>query len=183
MSSPGNSDDQIILGADASGNFTGEYFPKWEGHTGEGRHHLAITVLVYNNKGEVLLQKRKHKVFDKIWDFTGATHPLQKDGGEEETFEEATKRCLEVEYSIRDGVTIKNLGGFNYFAKYGELCENEHCMMMVGEYNGPVQLNPEVGYEYKWMDKNKFLKDIEENPKKYSPWAIEGVKILKKRIF
>lgn len=136
--------DQIILGADESGNFTGEHFPKMVGHTREGRHHLAITVLVYNNKGEVLLQKRKHKVFDNIWDFTGATHPLHGEDGGDETFEEATLRCLKVEYGI-DHVDLKNLGGFNYFAKIGALCENEYCMMMVGEYNGEIKLNPEVG--------------------------------------
>lgn len=174
--------DQIIIGADENGKFTGEYFPKSVGHTGEGKHHLAITVLIYNNKGEVLLQKRKHKVFDNIWDFTGATHPLHSQNGMDENFDEATRRCLQVEYGII-GVNLENLGGFNYFAKYGELCENEHCMMMIGEYNGEVNLNPAVGYEYKWMDKQEFLKDVEENPDQYTPWTIKGVKLLKNNGF
>jgi isopentenyl-diphosphate Delta-isomerase len=175
--------DQTILVSDKSGKFTGEYIPKMVGHTGQGKHHLAITVLLYNSKGQVLLQKRKHQVFDDIWDFTGATHPLHGENGHDETFTEATERCLEVEYGIKTTIDLKNLGGFNYFAQYGELCENEHCMMMVGEYNGPLTLDPKVGYDYKWLDKKEFLKDIEENPKKYSPWAIEGVKLLKKNNF
>lgn len=172
-------DKQIILVSDDKGHFTGEYMPKEVGHTGKGKRHLAITVLLYNKKGQVLLQKRKHKVFDNIWDLTGATHPLHKDDGQDETFEQATLRCLKREYGI-ESVALKNLGSFNYFARYGDLCENEHCALLVGQYDGSLNLNPQVGYGYKWMDKNKFLKDIEQNPDKYSKWAQEGVKVLKK---
>ncbi len=172
---------QIILACDESGKFTGEYIPKEVGHTGEGKRHLAIAVLIYNSKGEVLLQKRKHKVFDDIWDVTGATHPLHKKDGTDETLEEATLRCLEVEYGIEreDVKGLRNEGAFNYFAKYEGLCENEHCFQFIGEYNGKLKLNPKVGYGYKWMDKKEFLKDIEANPQNYSPWAVAGVEILR----
>lgn len=173
---------QIILAVNDNGKFL-EYIPKEVGHTGDGRRHLAITVLLYNKKGQVLLQKRKHKIFNNIWDLTGATHPLHKEDNTDENLEEATWRCLEVEYGIKDKIPLKNLGFFNYFAPYhtvqGELCENEHCTLLVGEYNGPISLNPQVGYEYKWMDKQKFLKDIKKNPQKYSPWAREAVKLIK----
>lgn len=170
--------DQVILAVDENGKFNGEYIPKMVGHTGEGKRHLAITVLIYNSKDEVLLQKRKHQVFDNIWDITGATHPLHKEDGKDETLEEATLRCLKVEYNIKN-VNLKNLGAFNYFAKYENLCENEHCALLIGEYNGEVELNSDVGYSYKWMDKNEFLKDIEQNPKKYSAWAIASIPLLK----
>lgn len=73
-------DDQIILAVDSAGNFTGQYIPKSVGHTGKGQRHLAISVLLFNDKGQVLLQKRKHQVFDDIWDVTGATHPLHRPG-------------------------------------------------------------------------------------------------------
>lgn len=175
-------DDQIILVSDDQGNFTGEYIPKAVGHTGEGKRHLAITVLLYNKKGQVLLQKRKHKVFNDIWDLTGATHPLHNLNGNDESFEQATLRCLDREYGIK-GVDLVNSGSFNYFAKYGEFCEHEHCAILIGEYNGKFKLNKEVGFGYKWIDKHKFLKDIGKNPNSYSPWAMKGVKILKKAGF
>lgn len=180
---------QTILACDSRGNFQ-SYISRVEGHTGEGKRHLAITVLLYNSKGEVLLQKRKHKVFDNIWDFTGSTHPVHKSDGTAETFDQATKRCLKDEYYIDEKIELKNLGGFNYFEKFGELCENEHCMMMVGEYNGKVKLNPEAGYSYKWMDKEEFLEDVKNkqsfssnNPDEYCPWVIAGVEVLKKSNF
>ncbi len=215
--------DQTILAVDDSGNFL-EYIPKETGHTGAGQRHLAITVLIYNSKGQVLLQRRKHQIFDNIWDFTGATHPLHKphlchseersdvgilinelssssnkdchalrarndrkcklckQDGIDETLEEATQRCLEVEYGIKEKIPFKNLGFFNYFAPYhtvqGDFCENEHCVLMTGEYNGEVKMDPGIGYEYKWMNKEDFLNDIKSNPQKYAPWVLEGVKIL-----
>lgn len=168
-------DQQIILSVDEQGKFL-EYIPKDLGHKSKGRRHLAITVLIYNSKGQVLLQRRKHKIFDNIWDLTGATHPLHSGNGIDESLEEATLRCLKEEWGIEEKMVLKNLGFFNYFAQYGDNCENEHCFLMTGEYDGEVNLNPDMGYEYKWMDKQEFLKDITANPKKYTPWAITGIK-------
>lgn len=174
---------QILLLSDDYGKFTGVYAPKEECHKGNGHRHLAITVLVENGKGEVLLQLRKHRVFDKIWDFTGSTNLLHRADGTDESFEDATLRCLKEEYEIVEKVPLRNLGSFNYFARYGPLCENEHCAMMVGEYSGPLNLNPTDGYEYKWMPKAEFLKDVKRNPQKYTPWVIPGVKVLEKAGF
>lgn len=173
--------NQIILACSDKGVFKGEYISKEAGHKGRGKRHLAIAVLLYNQRGQVLLQKRKHKIFDNIWDLTGATHPLHKEDGTDETLEQATLRCLKVEYDI-DNISLKNLGAFNYFAPYhtaqGDFCENEHCFLIVGEYDGEVKLDPQVGYEYKWMDRQEFLKDIQVSPENYTPWAKEGVKIF-----
>lgn len=174
-------ENQIILACDNQGNFL-EYIPKSAGHTGDGKHHLAITVFLYNSKGEILLQKRKHQVFDNIWDNTASTHQLHKDDGTNETDEEATKRALKEEYQI-ENIILENLGGFNYFARYDHLCENEFCKLLIGKYDGEVKLNPKVGYEYKWMDKQKFLKDIKENADKYTPWCNKAVKILEEKDF
>lgn len=171
--------DQVILAVDENGKFSGEYIPKMVGHTGKGKRHLAITVLLYNKRGEVLLQKRKHKIFDNIWDLTGATHPLHKEDGTDESLEEATRRCLRVEYGISEVGEVRVVGEFNYFAKYGKYCENEHCAILVGEYDGPIKMDPNVGYEYKWVEREEFLKDIEKNPKNYTAWAQKAAKFLK----
>ncbi|MCL5784974.1 MAG: NUDIX domain-containing protein [Patescibacteria group bacterium] len=169
--------NQTILACSENGQFL-EYIPKEIGHTGEGRRHLAVTVLVYNKRGEILLQRRKHEVFNDIWDFTASTHPLHKSDGLDETVEEATMRALKEEYEIED-ISVKKVGEFNYFAKIGPLCENEHDVLLVGEYNGEVKLNPDVGYEYKWVDKKEFLKDFNTDPDNYTPWTKEAVRILK----
>jgi len=180
--------DQIILACDDQGKFL-EYIPKRVGHTGKGRRHLAVTVLLYNSKGEVLLQKRKHKVFDNIWDFTASTHPLHQENGQDESLEEAASRALREEYGI-ENVKLEKVGSFNYYAKIDPdsigvdgLCENEYDNLLVGEYDGEVSLNPEIGYEYKWVSKSELLKDMAADQDKYSAWANEGLKILKSSDF
>lgn len=174
--------DQIII-CDDNGIPTGEYVPKETGHTGLGKHHLAVTVLLVNSQGKVLLQKRKHKRFDNLWDLTGATDLYQLENGNNESIEQATLRCVKNEYDIQSIGNLKNLGGFNYFARWDGMCENEYCVMMIGEYDGEIKMDPGVGYEYKWVSKNAFLKDIESNPQNYTPWAIKGVKVLKQSGF
>lgn len=176
---------QQVLLCDSQGKFNGKYMEKEKAHTGRGKKHLAVTVLIYNNKGEVLLQKRKHQRFDNMWDFTGATDVLHKQNGIDETFEDAALRCLQREYRIspKDVKNLQNLGGFSYFAKYNYHCENEYCAVLVGEYSGKLKLNPEVGYGYKWVSKEEFLEDIKQNPTEHTAWAQEGVKILKQSGF
>lgn len=175
--------DQRIIICDDNGIPTGEYVPKEIGHTDDGKHHLAITVLLINSQGKVLLQKRKHKRFDGLWDLTGATDLYHLEDGGDESFEQATLRCIKVEYDIDSIWNLKNLGGFNYFARWNGMCENEYCCLLVGEYDGEVKMDPSVGYECKWVSKEEFLKDIKDNPQNYSPWAIEGVKVLKQSGF
>ena len=175
--------NQIIIVCDDEGNPTGEYIPKMEGVSGDGKKHLAVSVLLVNKKNKVLLQKRKHLVFDNLWDVTASTDLSHFDSGKDETLEDAVRRCLKREYNIDSVNNLKNLGGFSYFAKDGSHCENEYDVVWVREYDGEVNLNPEVGYEYKWMDKQDFLKDIETNPQNYTPWAIEGAKVLKDKGF
>lgn len=172
---------QIILACDDSGKFL-EYIPKEAGHTGDGRRHLAITVLLYNKNDQVLLQRRKHKVFDNIWDFTASTHPLHLKSGKDETREQATLRALKEEYGI-ENVELVEVGSFNYFAKIGDLCENEHDYLLIGEYNGEFILNPTDAYEAKWVSKKEMLVDMEKNPNKFTAWALESLKLLKESGF
>src|SRR3989338_3470242 len=171
-------DNQTILACDDNGKFL-EYIPRMEGHLGHGKRHIGITIVLLNKKGQMLLQRRKHLVFDNIWCFTADTHPLHL-GERDETNEEACVRCLDREYAIKKKINFNNYGKFNYFGIYKQYCENENCFLMVGEYNGKFILNPEAGYEYKWVSKEDFLKDFEENPKKYAPGVPEGVELLKK---
>jgi isopentenyldiphosphate isomerase len=87
-----------------------------------------------------------------------------------------------VEWGIKN-VELENLGGFNYFEKYNKLCENEFCKLLVGKYDGEIAMNPETGYEYKWIDKQEFLKDIQESPNKYTPWCRAAIPLLEENKF
>ena len=170
-------DDQFVIGCDETGRLTGEYILKELAHTGLGRRHLAIAVLLYDSHGQVLLQQRKHRVFGDVWDLTGATHPLHRSDGTDETPRQAVLRCLKREYDVA-GIDVKCIGVFDYYASSGDVCENEHCALYIGQYDGEIRLNPEVGHGYRWVDKREFRRDIAANPRAYSPWAAEAVKVL-----
>lgn len=165
--------EQILLLVDKNDKFLGQYASKSKCHTGRGLHHRAFTILICNKKGEVLLQKRKHKIWDKFWDLTNS-HPLHKEDGNDETYEEAAKRCLKKEWGIE--IPLKKLFGFNYFAKHkGNFCENEYCAFLAGEHNGEVFPDPGLIYEHKWLPLNKLLKEIKAHPGKYTPWLIKAI--------
>lgn len=170
--------EQVLILVDESDNSLGKYASKHRCHQGKGLHHRAFTILIYNKEGEVLLQKRKHQLWDNYWDLTNS-HPFRKEDGKEETYKEATQRCLKREWGLK--VSLRKPFGFNYFADYGDFCENEYCAVFVGEHNGKIYPNPEVIYEHKWMPLKALLRDIKIHPETYTPWAIKALRELEKR--
>lgn len=163
--------DQMLILVDENDNFLGKYSPKSQCHTGKGLHHRAFTILILNEKNEVLLQERKHKIWNHFWDLTNS-HPLHLTEVIDETYKEAASRCLKKEWGV--DFPIKKHFAFNYFAQFGNFCENEYCVFMTGEYNGEICPNPEAVYEYKWIPLEKLLKDIKIHPKIYTPWLLKA---------
>ncbi len=163
-------DRQLLLLVDNEDNFKGEYAQKEMCHAGRGLHHRAFVVLLQNKKGEVLLQKRKHKLWDGYFDVSAISHVHHLRDSHDETYEEAAARSLKREMGITN-VSLTKKGAFNYFAKYGTHCENEYCAILTGEYDGKVAPDSDVVYEYAWVDRDKFITDVLENQKKYTPWA------------
>lgn len=160
----------MLLLVDDQDNFEGEYAEKEKCHFGNGLHHRAFVVLLQNKKGEVLLQKRKHKLWDRYWDLTAISHVLHLPD-HDESYEEAANRSLKREMGISN-VALQSVGAFNYFVREGKHCENEYCAILTGTYDGKVSANHDAVYEYIWMDRDMFIIDVIQNPKKYTPWTI-----------
>lgn len=171
-----NTDDQILLLVDENDNFAGKYAKRIDCHTGEGIKHRAFVTLLENTKGEVLLQKRKHKLWDNYWDTTAISHPLHL-VDHDETYEEAAERTQQIEMGIKNAA-VKKVGGFSYFAKHGNMCENEYCAVLVGKYDGDVHPDPKAVYEYVWLPKETFIQNCLNMDKSYTPWAILTGKLL-----
>lgn len=170
--------EQMLLLVDEKGKFTGGYEKRSVCHTGKGKRHLAFVALLYNKEKKILLQHRKHAIFDNMWDLAGASHPLHREKGDE-TMQEAARRFLQNEWGI-DGLKIKDILGFNYFAQYGEKCENEHCRLLVAKFDGKLNPNSEHAYGFKWVSFDELVKDIIRNPKSYTPWLVVAVEGLLK---
>ena len=154
------------------------YAPRSVCHTGNGKRHRAFVIALYNDEGEVLLQHRRHDLFSNMWDLTGASHPLRLNG-RNETYTEAAARCVREEFGI-GGISFRKIGAFNYFAPQGKKCENEHCALIVGRYNGRVKPNPKVAYGFKWTPFRKALSEIRTRPQSFVMWARLGAKTLRK---
>ena len=171
-----NTDNQILLLVDENDNFSGKYAKRIDCHTGKGIRHRAFVTLLENSKGEVLLQKRKHALWDGFWDTTAISHNLHLED-HDETYTEAGNRSLLVEMGIPE-VDLKNVGGFPYFVEFGKMCENEYCAILLGNYDGVVQPNKDAVYEYKWLDKKAFIQSCINEDEAYTPWAILTGKFL-----
>ncbi|HEY5601412.1 MAG TPA: NUDIX domain-containing protein [Patescibacteria group bacterium] len=164
--------DQVLILVDENDNPTGKYARKEKAHTQEGLKHRAFSVLMYNEKGEVLLQKRKHRLWDGLMDLSATSHCLHFDNYDE-SYEAAVKRALIEELGIVSPVGIFKVGGFSYFEKHKRsFCENEYCAVFLAKFTGKPKINKKVVYSIKWQKVNSFLRDVRKNPKKYTPWAI-----------
>ena len=145
-------------------------------HAGNGKRHRAFVTLLFDDNNRVLLQKRKHKLFDGLWDLTAISHPLRI-GGITESYQQASDRALKKEMGI-EHVDVNKVGAFNYFAKDGKNCENEYCAILTGEFSGKFKPNSREVYEANRINFADFLVDVRKNPAKFTPWAQETAKVF-----
>jgi isopentenyl-diphosphate delta-isomerase len=169
--------EQTLILVDNKDRILG-YAPRSVCHTGKGLRHRAFVVALYNSEGEVLLQRRKHAIFSNLWDLAGASHPLRI-RGRNESYAEAAARCVRDEFGVK-GIALRKIGAFNYFAQQGKKCENEHCALIVGKYDGKVKLNPKVAYGFRWASLHETLTEIRRKPRSFVMWARLGAKLLQK---
>ncbi len=84
-----------------------------------GQKHVGLTIALLDERGRVLLQHRKHRIFDDVWSLSGDTHPRKYGDRKVETLRQASERCaledwgvrirdwtetVNVSYSARDGI-------------------------------------------------------------------------------
>ena len=169
--------EQTLILVDDKDKILG-YAPRSTCHTGKGKRHRAFVIALYNSKGEILLQRRKHTLFTNLWDLAGASHPLRLHG-RNESYGEAAARCVKDEFGLR-GISFRKVGAFNYFVPQGKKCENEHCALIVGKYDGKVKANPRVTYGFRWASLEETLAEIRRKPASFVMWARLGAKLLRK---
>jgi len=166
---------QSLIAVDDNDNFI-RYAPRKECHTGEGVRHRGITLLIFNKDKKILLQKRKHDVFDNIWDLAGATHPVHNKDSDE-TYEQSGVRCMEAEWGVK--TELKNILAYTYFEKYGSLCENEFCALLVGQFDSQLKPNSEHMYNHRWVTWKQLLDELSKEPENFTPWLKVAVEKLK----
>lgn len=142
----------------------------------EGKLHRAISVFIFNKKGELLIQKRAKNKYHSpgLWANTCCTHPRP---GEKTIL--AAKRRLREEMGIK--TILKKVFKIHYKAKVGSLIENEIDHIFIGFFEGQPILNKTEVEDYKWILTKELFNDMKKDPKKYATWfKIILPKVLKK---
>lgn len=131
-----------------------------------GALHRAVSVFVFNKKGELLLQKRASGKYHGggLWTNTCCTHP--RDG---ETSEACAVRRLKEEMGI--DAQLEKQFAFIYKAEVENgLVENEYDHVFFAVYNGEIKPDKTEVEDYTFVTLDKVFKDAEQQPEKYSIW-------------
>jgi isopentenyl-diphosphate Delta-isomerase len=131
-----------------------------------GKLHRAVSVLIFNEKGELLLQQRAFSKYHSggLWSNTCCGHPRP---GESPLI--AAQRRLFEEMGIR--TDLKKSFDFIYKAPLDNgLTEYELDHVFTGAFNEPFHPNPEEVAETKWLDLSAIRQEILQKPDVYTYW-------------
>ncbi len=138
---------------------------KLEAHK-KAKLHRAISAIVYNSKGEMLLQQREKSKYHcgGLWSNTSCTHPRQG-----ETPKQAAERRLKEEMGM--SVELKETFSFRYKVEFSNgLTENEFNHVFIGFSDEKPKINKSEVENFKYLSMKKLREDIKKNPEKYTPW-------------
>lgn len=167
--------DYIIL-VDENNNILGTA-PKLKSHNSNTPLHRAFSVFLFNDKKQLLLQKRSFlkKTWAGVWSNSCCGHQKL-----DEDLIKTSKERLKFELNISK-VTLKIiLPNYRYRFEKDKIVENEICPVLVGFTNENPKLNTEEVEEIKWINWNDWIKEISLNPMKYSQWCVEESLLLEK---
>ena len=155
--------EKVIL-VDKNDNELGT-MEKQEAHV-KGLLHRAFSVFIFNDKNELLLQRRAVNKYHSggLWTNTCCSHPRQN----EKTKDAAKRRLLE-EMGMRS--TLKKQFDFVYKAKLdNNLYEHEFDHVFFGFTNDLPIINPEEVEEYTYKTLEDIGNEMKTIPDKYTEW-------------
>lgn len=131
----------------------------------QGKLHRAFSILLFNKKGETLIQKRAKSKYHSggLWANTCCSHPRPK-----ERIIQAAKRRLKEEMGI--SCNLKKVFSFIYKTKLGNLTEYEFDHVLFGKFDGKPKPDKKEVADWKWIKLADLKADIKKNPQKYTPW-------------
>lgn len=129
--------------------------------------HRAFSVFLFNDKGEVLLQKRAAEKYHSPNQWTNAVCSHPREG---ETYLEGAQRRLKEELGI-EAMELTPKFHFIYKADVGgNLWEHELDHVFTGTYNGDFSLNEEEVSEIRYITMQALDQEMESNPENFTEW-------------
>ena len=155
--------EHVIL-VDESDNAIGT-MEKLEAHQ-KGILHRAFSILLFDSKGEILLQKRAHGKYHSgsLWTNTCCSHPFPG-----ESMAEATRRKLIQEM----GIDLVPEFAYKFIYKTNladNLIEYEYDHVFFGTFDGDPIINTEEVEDWKFIDLASLRGAIKANPQEYTYW-------------
>ena len=155
--------ERVIL-VDANDNPIGTA-EKLEAHR-SGRLHRAFSAFVFNDKGELLLQRRAQGKYHSggLWSNTCCSHPAP---GEETGA--AARRRLEEEMGF--SCPLEAVTAIVYRADVGSgLVEYEYDHLLVGRWNGRPTPDPAEAEEWRWAPMDELREEVARYPRRFTYW-------------
>lgn len=168
---------------------------RWQAHEKGILHRGFTVILTYNN--QLLLQQRKHPVFDKKYDLSFSSHPIFV-AGQLEPMEEAIFRTLKREWNLngtdlnRSDLKSGLKTGLKYLDKIyyraadpkSKFVEHEIDHIYLAEINKLPQPNLDFAYGYKLINQKNLPSKIYDLGSKLAPWVkkIVGTKTICQRL-
>lgn len=138
---------------------------KLEAHR-RGELHRAFSIVIFNDNGEMLLQKRALGKYHSggLWTNACCSHPAPG-----EKIEEATRRRLKEEMGI--DIQPRFSHKFIYKTKLGgQLTEHEFDHVFVGTFNGEPVVNKNEVADWKYVTMSWLRQDVRHHPDAYTYW-------------
>jgi isopentenyl-diphosphate Delta-isomerase len=144
-------------------------------HQGRGVLHRAFSLLIFNGRGELLVQQRapSKRLWPLYWSNSCCSHPRIT-----ESMEVATRRRLHEELGIR--CALHFLFKFQYHAQFDETgAEHELCSVFIGRCDATVDVNRAEIHDWRWISQDVLQRHMSGSDRSlYTPWfALEWDKI------
>ena len=155
--------EKVIL-VDVHDNAIGT-MEKLEAHE-KGLLHRAFSILLINQKGEMLLQQRALEKYHSpgLWTNACCSHPKPN-----ESNLDAANRRLKEELGMT--VPLTEIFLFTYRAEFDHgLIEHEIDHVFLGFTNDNPRINLTEVMSYKWINLTELKIDINTHPEKYTAW-------------
>ena len=156
-------EEKVIL-VDKNDNQVG-LMPKLEAHE-KGILHRAFSVFIFNNKYQLLLQKRASSKYHSggLWTNTCCSHPRKG-----ESLEQATHRRIEEEMGCEADLYF--IYRFTYHAAYLNVgAEHEICSVYVGKPQTSVSPNRAEIDAHRWINFEDLDEWVVSSPDAFTPW-------------
>ena len=128
--------------------------------------HRAFSVFIFNDKGEMLLQKRASKKYHSggLWTNSCCSHPQPG----EDTMAAANKRLQE---EMGFSTSLTKAFTFIYKASFENgLTEHEYDHVFVGSFNGLIRPNPDEVDDYCNQSLDQLKQSLKTHPHHFTEW-------------